>query len=276
MNFTTSDGLNLFYTTTGDPADPALVLVHGLGADYRMYAPQVEAFAAAGWHVITPDLRGHGQSAAVAVFAVADCARDMAELLDHLGIAQAAFAGVSLGGLVVQQVAVDHPDRVTRLVVVDSYSSTRGLTRKLAGWTAAAMFRLLPRNTLIGIMLGISTTDAQIDILKLAAGMVNMFPTVLLIGTIGLMLTTIRATRSFAGPLAAAIIAVSYFVNSFAEMADSAFLSFLRNFSFYKYYTPFTVLTKGVDIANLMVIVVTLAVLFGLSLFFFQQRDLST
>jgi 3-oxoadipate enol-lactonase len=153
MNFTTSDGLNLFYTTTGDPADPALVLVHGLGADYRMYAPQVEAFAAAGWHVITPDLRGHGQSAAVAVFAVADCARDMAELLDHLGIAQAAFAGVSLGGLVVQQVAVDHPDRVTRLVVVDSYSSTRGLTRKLAGWTASAMFRLLPRNTLIGIML---------------------------------------------------------------------------------------------------------------------------
>lgn len=161
MQFTTTDGVTLVYETHGDPGGRAALLVHGVGADRAMYASQIEPFTAAGLYLITADMRGHGQSDPVDPFCVADCAGDMAALLDHLGIAHAAGVGVSMGGLIIQQMAVDFPARLDALVICDSYSTTRDLTRRLAGWTASLLFRLLPKSALSAIITATYKDETQ-------------------------------------------------------------------------------------------------------------------
>jgi 3-oxoadipate enol-lactonase len=109
-----------------------------------MWEPQLASYPAHGLYIIAPDVRGHGQSSPVDRFTVEDCARDVVALLDHLGIARAHIAGVSMGGLVVQQVACDAPDRVKRLVIADSFSEVRTLAEKLGGWAQWLTIKLLP------------------------------------------------------------------------------------------------------------------------------------
>jgi pimeloyl-ACP methyl ester carboxylesterase len=96
MHITSCDGTPIAYATFGNPAHPPLVLLHGLGGDHRMWEPQLACYPAHNLYVIAPDVRGHGQSSPVERFTVRDCARDVVALLDHLGIAQAHIAGVSM------------------------------------------------------------------------------------------------------------------------------------------------------------------------------------
>jgi 3-oxoadipate enol-lactonase len=144
MHITSCDGTPIAYATFGNPAHPPLVLLHGLGGDHRMWEPQLACYPAHNLYVIAPDVRGHGQSSPVDHFTVQDCARDVIALLDHLGIAQAHIAGVSMGGLIVQQVACDAPDRVERLVIADSFSEVRTLAEHLGGWAQWLTIKLLP------------------------------------------------------------------------------------------------------------------------------------
>jgi 3-oxoadipate enol-lactonase len=100
------------------------VLVHGLGLDRRMWARQVPALAAAGHRVIACDLPGHGAAdrpvRAGSAYATAELAASLVGALDEAGVGQGVLVGFSLGGGVALQVALDHPERVSALALVDT------------------------------------------------------------------------------------------------------------------------------------------------------------
>jgi pimeloyl-ACP methyl ester carboxylesterase len=103
----------LAHTVSGSGA-PVLLLHSGV-ADSRMWQSQLPALGHR-FRVICPDLRGFGDSPLPPEpYADAD---DVAELLDHLGVADAAVVGSSMGGRVALEIATRHPDRVNSLVLL--------------------------------------------------------------------------------------------------------------------------------------------------------------
>lgn len=102
---------------TGD----ALVLVHGHPFDRGMWRPQVERFSRAGWRVIAPDLRGYGASTVVPGKTTLDVfARDIAGLLDRLGVARFVLGGLSMGGQIVLECHRLFAHRLRGLVLADT------------------------------------------------------------------------------------------------------------------------------------------------------------
>jgi len=141
----TSSGIELFYETYGERGDTPVVLVHGAGADHKMWLPQIAKYPAEGFFVIVPDMRGHGNSSKVVSFKIKDCAKDINDLLEHLETDRTSLVGVSLGGLIVQQFTVDFPEKVNKLVIADSYSATIGTKARINAWIATFGLKALPR-----------------------------------------------------------------------------------------------------------------------------------
>src|SRR5438067_3287459 len=109
-------GISIGYTDAG--SGPALTLVHGHPFDRSMWRPQIEHFAAAGYRVIAPDLRGYGETTVVPGRTRWEFfGRDVAALLDHLGIARTVLAGLSMGGQIVLECHRLFPDRLSGLVL---------------------------------------------------------------------------------------------------------------------------------------------------------------
>ena len=103
------------------------MLIHGFTNYGLSWAPQLAALVHSGYRVILPDLRGHGASSpATALCTVSDLAADMVGLLDHLGAGPVVLCGLSLGGMVALQMAVDQPNRVASIVVANSGASFSG------------------------------------------------------------------------------------------------------------------------------------------------------
>jgi pimeloyl-ACP methyl ester carboxylesterase len=100
---------------------PAVVLVHGFGADALwQWHPQVGALAGA-HRLIIPDLLWFGGSSSIERdFSMGHQVRMLVALADRLGVRQASWVGISYGGLVAYELARLHPDRVRRLVLIDS------------------------------------------------------------------------------------------------------------------------------------------------------------
>lgn len=141
-----ANGLDLEYETFGDPADPPMLLVMGLGAQLTAWPVGFcELLAAQGFHVVRFDNRDVGLSSHLddlglpnipaimagdrssAPYLLADLAADAAGLLDALGIAKAHFVGASMGGMIVQQLAIDHPDRLLSLCSIMSTTGDRSV-----------------------------------------------------------------------------------------------------------------------------------------------------
>lgn len=96
------------------------VLIHGLGTDRRIWLYQVPEFCSR-VPTLTVDLRGHGRSSAPdGEWTVADMGRDIVRLLRQLGAEKANLVGLSLGGMVAQQFALDYPYATASLVLVDT------------------------------------------------------------------------------------------------------------------------------------------------------------
>jgi pimeloyl-ACP methyl ester carboxylesterase len=95
-----------------------LLLLHGYSDSGRSFEPVVP-WLPADWRVLAPDQRGHGDSdRPEGGYAMAELAADAAALLDEAGVASATVVGHSMGSLVAQQLVLDHPRRVARLVLI--------------------------------------------------------------------------------------------------------------------------------------------------------------
>jgi pimeloyl-ACP methyl ester carboxylesterase len=101
---------------------PPLLLVHGLMATGEMFEPVTKQLASQ-YHLIIPDLRGHGQSRKLPPpYTPVQMASDLASLLDHLGIESAMVLGDSMGGAIAQQFVLDYPKRCSRLILASTYT----------------------------------------------------------------------------------------------------------------------------------------------------------
>lgn len=104
----------------GPEAAPAVVLLHSLGTSLHVWDAQAAALAA--WfRVIRPDLRGHGLSSVTpGPYDMMALARDVFGVLDALAVARAHVAGLSIGGLIAQAMALQAPGRVQSLILCDT------------------------------------------------------------------------------------------------------------------------------------------------------------
>jgi 3-oxoadipate enol-lactonase len=111
-----SNGTELAYRVDGPASAPWLVVSNSLASDHRMWAPQLKALAAH-HQVVRFDTRGHGKSAAPdGPYSLDLLVADVVGLMDALDIEHADYLGLSLGGMVGLGLALDHPDRVKRLI----------------------------------------------------------------------------------------------------------------------------------------------------------------
>jgi len=112
------NGQAIAYDDTGGDG-PALLFSHGFLMDRTMFEPQVDALSDR-YRCVTWDERGFGETPATEPFTYWDSAEDAVALLDHLGIDEAVFLGMSQGGYLSLRAALAHPDRVRGLVLIDS------------------------------------------------------------------------------------------------------------------------------------------------------------
>jgi pimeloyl-ACP methyl ester carboxylesterase len=118
--------VELYYETFGSPSDPTLLLVNGFGSQCINYAePWCEKFAAPGYQVVRFDNRDVGFSSQLdgQTYSLPDMAGDAVAVLDAVGAERAHVHGVSMGGMIVQWLAIDHADR---LLSMTSVMSTTG------------------------------------------------------------------------------------------------------------------------------------------------------
>ncbi|MCE7029485.1 alpha/beta fold hydrolase [Jiella avicenniae] len=113
----TGDGL-INFERSGDGLP--LVLVHGVGAGLRSW-DGVVAELAGSFDILRQDLRGHGASANIeTTYSIEAFGADIIRMMDDAGVEKAAVAGFSLGGLIVQKLALTWPDRFSRLVILSA------------------------------------------------------------------------------------------------------------------------------------------------------------
>jgi pimeloyl-ACP methyl ester carboxylesterase len=118
-----ANGIDIWWETFGDPADPSMVLVMGQGAQATGWpAPFCEQLAAGGYHVVRYDNRDTGYSTWFdgPSYTLDDLAADAVALLDALSIERAHLVGASMGGGIVQLVAARHPGRTLSMTSIMS------------------------------------------------------------------------------------------------------------------------------------------------------------
>ena len=186
MPQTTHNDITLEYETHGDPANPPLLLIMGLGAQLTLWPIElVEALVARGYFVIRHDNRDIGLSTKfteagvpdipkvvmalmtgrkpAVPYTLSDMADDAIAVLDAVGVAKAHIVGASMGGMIAQLVAVEHPERVLSLTSIMSTTGNPMLPpakpEAMAALTApmaadADMATILERGALISRAIG--------------------------------------------------------------------------------------------------------------------------
>ena len=126
--------IHLSFTEAGKGGRP-IMLVHGFTADREEVAGVLDPLAERGWHAVAPDLRGHGRSERPTdpeAYSFELLADDVVALADHLGWERFALLGHSMGGAVAQLVALDHPGRLSGLVLASTFHGpVKGITMEL-------------------------------------------------------------------------------------------------------------------------------------------------
>jgi pimeloyl-ACP methyl ester carboxylesterase len=131
-------GTTLAHDDLGPEHGRPVLLVHGHPFDRSMWRPQAERLARDGYRVVTPDLRGYGESTSEDTKTTLDVfANDLVELADHLGLARFVLGGLSMGGQIVMQLVADHPGRVDALLLADTFPGLDTPEAKQARYDAA-------------------------------------------------------------------------------------------------------------------------------------------
>lgn len=122
----TGSGL-IHYDLVGPEHGPVVFLIHSLTSDSGLWAEQVPPLLAAGYQVLRMDVRGHGGSSAPpGPYTTEMLAADAISLMDSLSIDRAHLVGLSMGGMIGQVMAADHPDRLASLMACCSASKWQG------------------------------------------------------------------------------------------------------------------------------------------------------
>ena len=147
-----ANGIELEYESFGNPADPTILLIMGLGAQLTLWPlPFVEALVERGFHVVRYDNRDVGLSTKLdhvrpprvgmlvlqrllrlrprVPYTLGDMAADAAGLLDALGIEKAHIVGASMGGMIAQVFAATYPARTLSLTSIKSTTGNPRLSR---------------------------------------------------------------------------------------------------------------------------------------------------
>jgi 3-oxoadipate enol-lactonase len=143
MPFATINGLELYYELTdftrpweGEPE--TIVLLHGLHGHLQWWNYYQVPALAQQYRVLTLDQRGHGKSFKPAAgYSIEVMVSDLYELLRQLNVPKVHLGGASMGGMVSLQFALEHPDMVRSLLLVDSYPHTpKAIREALEHWIA--------------------------------------------------------------------------------------------------------------------------------------------
>jgi pimeloyl-ACP methyl ester carboxylesterase len=129
-----SQRLKLHYVDWGNETAPPLVLIHG-GRDHARSWDWVARELRSDFHVVVPDLRGHGDSDWVqgGHYTVPEFVLDIAQLLDVLGRFPVTLVGHSLGGAVALHYAAIYPERVEKLVAIEGLGPPPAMLEALVG-----------------------------------------------------------------------------------------------------------------------------------------------
>jgi len=141
-HFYVSQRLRLHYADWGNDSAPTVMLVHG-GRDHARNWDWVARELRHEWHVVAPDLRGHGDSgwAIGGMYAIADFVLDLANLIDALGPEPVVLIGHSLGGAVSLMYTGIYPERVRKLVAIEGLGPPPAMLEKLRGRPPEARMR---------------------------------------------------------------------------------------------------------------------------------------
>jgi pimeloyl-ACP methyl ester carboxylesterase len=172
MPFAHNGAVKIYYETFGDPADPALLLVNGLGSQCISYDVELcGMFVDRHFFVIRFDNRDVGHStkfdqfkpsiravtAALkngtepdVAYRLIDMAADALAVLDTLGVERAHAMGMSMGGMIVQQLAIDHPEQLASMTSIMSTTGDRDVGQ--ASPEVAAIFYAPPSTDRDGVI----------------------------------------------------------------------------------------------------------------------------
>jgi pimeloyl-ACP methyl ester carboxylesterase len=130
MSTARNGAVEIYYEEFGDPLAPTLLLVNGLGSQCLNYdVSWCQMFCDEGFHVVRFDNRDVGLSTKLdgaPDYSLVDMADDAVAVLDAIGVDKAHVMGCSMGGMIVQRLALDHPDRVLSLTSVMSRTGEDG------------------------------------------------------------------------------------------------------------------------------------------------------
>ncbi len=135
MPVATINGIGVNYTVYGDRQP--LVLITGLGSNQAAFRFQIPALVKS-FKVITFDNRGAGRSdKPKGPYTIRQMADDCVGLMNHLGIERAHVLGASLGGTIAQEVAINYPKRVAKLVLACTYPGMDAVNGRTPEWDKA-------------------------------------------------------------------------------------------------------------------------------------------
>jgi len=126
-----ANGILINYESSGREGAPVVVLSHSLGSNLVMWEPQLPVLEPY-FRVLRYDTRGHGDSeAAAGPYSFESLAEDLVGLLDGLGIPQAHFIGLSMGGMIGQALGLVHPDKLLSLLLCDTAAANPPGSREI-------------------------------------------------------------------------------------------------------------------------------------------------
>ena len=117
-----SNGVTLNVAQAGPEAGPPVILLHGFPEPWSCWRHQIGPLAEAGYRVVAPDQRGYGRSdkpGRVADYALDVLAADVLGLVESTGRERVALVGHDWGAIVAWWVALHHPDRLERLIIIN-------------------------------------------------------------------------------------------------------------------------------------------------------------
>lgn len=140
------EGLSVRFEETNPTGDPTVVLLHGLGSAGEAWQLQFDPVASLGFRVVAPDIPGFGWSPwPGGPVSISRFAQMMAHFIQGIGAAPAHVAGISMGGTIALQLALDHPQLVRSLVLVNTFARLRprSLSERLYFLVRLALTHLL-------------------------------------------------------------------------------------------------------------------------------------